>query len=75
MIVDEKTGARLIVDEECIGCGNCFRACPFNVEGSVIKHRPKANVYVKCDLCYKRETGPACVEICPQNVLSYIEHR
>jgi len=75
MVVDEKTGARLIVEEECIGCGNCFRACPFNVEGSIIKHRPKENLYVKCDLCYKRETGPACVEICPQNALCYIEHR
>jgi len=59
MVVDEKSGARLIVEEECIGCGNCFRACPFNVEGSIIKHRPKENV----------------VEICPQNALSCIEHR
>jgi Fe-S-cluster-containing hydrogenase component 2 len=75
MVVEEKTGARVIVEEECIGCGNCFRACPFNVEGSIIKHRPKENVYAKCDLCYKRETGPACVEICPQDALSYIEHR
>lgn len=75
MIVDEKTGARVIVDEECIGCGNCFRACPFNPGGSIIRHRPKENVYVKCDLCYRREGGPACVEICPQNALSYIGHR
>jgi carbon-monoxide dehydrogenase iron sulfur subunit len=75
MVVDERTGARVIVEEECIGCGNCFRACPFNVEGSIIKHRPKEKVYVKCDLCYRRERGPACVEICPQNALSYIGHR
>jgi len=73
MIADEKTGARVIVEEECIGCGNCFRACPFNAEGSII--RPKENVYVKCDLCYQREGGPACVEICPQNAVSYIGHR
>jgi len=75
MVVDEKTGARVIVEEECIGCGNCFQACPFNVEGSIIKHRPKENVYVKCDLCCRRESGPACVEICPYNALGYIEHR
>jgi len=75
MVVDEKTGARVIVEDECIGCGNCFRVCPFNVEGFIIKHRPKENVYVKCDLCYKREMGPACVEICPHNALGYINHR
>jgi Fe-S-cluster-containing hydrogenase component 2 len=75
MVVDEKTGARVIVEEECIGCGNCFRACPFNVEGFIIKHRPEENVYMKCDLCYTRESGPACVEICPYNALSYIRHR
>jgi len=75
MIVDDKTGARVIVKEECIGCGNCFRACPFNLEGFIIKHNPAENVYVKCDLCYKRETGPACVEICPQSALRYILHR
>jgi len=75
MVVDEKTGARVIVEDECIGCGNCFRACPFNVEGFIIKQRLKENVYVKCDLCYKRERGPACVEICPHTALGYINHR
>jgi Fe-S-cluster-containing hydrogenase component 2 len=75
MIVDEKTGARLIIEEECIDCGNCFRACPFNIEGSIVCHRPQQKVYVKCDLCYKRESGPACVEICPQNALRYRHHR
>jgi carbon-monoxide dehydrogenase iron sulfur subunit len=75
VVVDEKTGARVIVEENCIGCGNCFRACPFNLEGFIIKHRSKENVYVKCDLCCTREGGPACVEICPQNALSYISHR
>jgi carbon-monoxide dehydrogenase iron sulfur subunit len=71
MIVDGKTGARVIVEEECAGCGNCFRACPFNFGGFIIRRRPEGNVYLKCDLCYRREEGPACVEICPQNALSY----
>lgn len=75
MVVDERTGARVIVEEECTGCGNCYQACPFNLEGSIIRHSAKERVYVKCDLCYKREGGPACVEICPQNALSYISHR
>ncbi len=75
MAVDREIGARVIIEKECIGCGNCFRACPFNVGGFIIRHRPKENVYVKCDLCYTRERGPACVEICPHNALSYISHR
>ncbi|MDH5361874.1 MAG: 4Fe-4S dicluster domain-containing protein [Aigarchaeota archaeon] len=75
MVVDEKTGARTIVEDECIGCGNCFRACPFNTESFIISHRPQKNVYVKCDLCYRRDRGPACAEICPHDALIYISHR
>lgn len=61
---------------KCIGCKSCVLACPFgamevaatpvNKSGGV-----KANAH-KCDLCYGRDNGPACVENCPGNALKFI---
>ena len=30
-------------------------------------------VAVKCDLCYFREEGPACIQVCPTKALSLVE--
>jgi len=72
MAVDEATGARIIVESECIGCGACASACPYNSENTVIAFNQLENVYVKCDLCGGR---PRCVEICPSAALKYVEVR
>ncbi len=26
----------------------------------------------KCDLCHQRESGPACIEVCPTNALKLV---
>jgi len=69
MKIDEKTGARLIVEEKCIGCGACARACPWNGENHIIRLNASKKVYVKCDLC---GGAPKCVEFCPVNALTYV---
>lgn len=79
--VDPKTGARVINEKTCITCGRCAEACPFDVRSESVatnekvfgqKTRitfdPQKNVYTKCDLCYFREEGPACVQKCPINI-------
>lgn len=79
--VEPTSGARIIVEDKCIACGRCSEACPFPTlveteatnrialgQSSRITYDPARNVYVKCDLCYWREEGPACVEACPVNV-------
>lgn len=79
--VDPKTGARIIDEKVCIACGRCAEACPFDVRGELvatnqlqsgqktrITYDPAKNVFTKCDLCYFREEGPACVERCPINI-------
>ncbi len=79
--VDPKTGARFIKEETCVACGRCNEACPFPIspeseatnqltldQRSRITYDPKADTYAKCDLCFWREGGPACVERCPVNI-------
>lgn len=78
--IDPVTGARVIDPDLCRGCGACLRACPLTPERTVIGLRPRegseANerrpIYIKCDLCYERSEGPACVQICPGGALTFV---
>jgi len=67
--LEKKTGAKIIDTELCDNCGLCAEACPFNSNGTIIFSHPSQKVYVKCDLCFFRDEGPACVEVCPTQAL------
>jgi Fe-S-cluster-containing hydrogenase component 2 len=79
--VEPKTGARFIKEETCVSCGRCNEACIFPVSSeatatnqltfnqhSRITYDADKDTFAKCDLCYWREGGPACVERCPINI-------
>jgi Fe-S-cluster-containing hydrogenase component 2 len=79
--VEPKTGARFINEDKCVTCGRCNEACIFPTSSettatnqivfnqhSRITYDPEKDVFAKCDLCYWREGGPACVESCPINI-------
>jgi len=79
--MEPRTQARYIDESICIACGRCAEACPFDVieearatngdflgQLTRITYDPDKRVYTKCDLCYWREGGPACVERCPVNI-------
>ena len=79
--IDFKTGARYIDEGTCVSCGRCAEACPFPVSSEEqatnqitlhqktrITYDANADTFAKCDLCYWRAEGPACVEACPVNV-------
>jgi Fe-S-cluster-containing hydrogenase component 2 len=81
LVIEPKTGARIIDEQACIACGRCANACPFpaTIESKAtnqtvfgqqtrITYDAKKNVFTKCDLCHWRPEGPACVERCPVNV-------
>lgn len=59
-------GVVYIVQEQCIACGNCLAACPY--EG--IYRQGALDLYLKCDLCRGRSAGPICVEVCPTGALA-----
>jgi Fe-S-cluster-containing hydrogenase component 2 len=68
--IDGTTGATYIVEAECIGCGACVDACPFDPPR--IKIDTEKNVACKCDLCRGREGGPICIEYCPFQALKLV---
>lgn len=47
----------------CSACGDCVGACPYGM----ITIDPASGVAIKCELCGGAE--PACVAVCPSNVL------
>ncbi len=69
-----KEGAVIYNSKVCVGCRNCLIACPFNVPG--YSYSSAFNPVVKkCIFCYdtrlKYGRPPACVEVCPQEVLTF----
>ncbi len=62
-------GAVVINKDQCIGCGFCENACPYDVP-----RRGSDGKYYKCTFCVDRiQNGkePACVEVCPTGVFTF----
>jgi Fe-S-cluster-containing hydrogenase component 2 len=56
--VDENTGAKIVLDDACVGCKLCVIACPF---GTIFFDKADDKA-AKCDLC---SGDPACAHACP----------
>lgn len=79
---DAATGAVLVDDEKCIGCGKCAKTCPYGAPRIVPRplgggapdgegwRRPK-RLAVKCDCCRGVPEGPACVAACLMRCLEF----
>lgn len=61
--VDAETGAKVVLDEVCVGCKLCVIACPFGT----MHYDKQADVATKCDLC---AGDPACAHACPTGAIS-----
>jgi formate dehydrogenase iron-sulfur subunit len=69
-------GVVLYDSQKCMGCRYCMMACPFGIPR--YEWESPAPLVQKCTLCYGRlEQGelPACVETCPEGVLTFGERR
>ncbi len=80
-----ETGAVVINDDTCIGCGTCANSCPYNnirlvdirnSDGKLLRdpenQKPITNA-TKCDLCETNPGGPACVRACPHDALRRVD--
>jgi Fe-S-cluster-containing hydrogenase component 2 len=64
--VDAGTGAKIVLDQVCVGCKLCVIACPF---GTIFFDKG-AEVAAKCDLC---AGDPACAHACPTDAIEFRE--
>lgn len=62
--INEKTGAKVVNDDQCVGCKVCTIACPYGT----INYRAATGKVVKCDLC---SGAPACASACPTDAIVY----
>lgn len=73
-----REGAVIYDSTVCVGCRNCMIACPFQVPA--YSYSSAFNPMIKkCIFCYetrlKNGQPPACVEICPQEALTFGHRR
>jgi anaerobic dimethyl sulfoxide reductase subunit B len=69
---EEKYGAVRINEEECIGCRQCYDACPY---GALVFESDDEDAPArKCDMCgdrLDRGEAPVCVLSCPLRALDF----
>lgn len=66
LVRNEATGAVELVEEDCIGCRMCVKACPFGAMG----FSQEDKLPDKCDLC---GGDPECVKHCFYGALEFKE--
>jgi len=57
MFMNNETGLPVIIDDKCVACGACVKACPRNIIELRKKAKKDRKIYVACSNCDKG--GPA----------------
>lgn len=81
MYMDEAAGLPVIIDDKCVSCGACVKACPRHIIELRKKARKDRKIYVACSNCDKG--GPArkackvaciacskCFKVCEFNAIT-----
>ena len=65
-IAVDDTGAKVVIDQLCVGCHLCTIACPFGTVFTL----PKTDKAAKCNLCGGQ---PACATSCPTDAIEVVD--
>ncbi len=65
IVQSEETGAILVDEQKCNGCGWCIETCSY---GAITLH-PNTHKVMICDTC---GGDPKCIPFCPESALSFI---
>jgi Fe-S-cluster-containing hydrogenase component 2 len=63
---DEDLRAWRVNDDDCIGCGQCVDACPYQI----MRLDPITDIAIKCDLCLGKMR---CLQVCPPGALRLVD--
>jgi Fe-S-cluster-containing hydrogenase component 2 len=66
IVRDARTGAKVVLEDRCVGCKVCTIACPFGT----VNYIALTGKVQKCDLC---EGEPACAKACPTGAITYVD--
>ncbi len=75
-LTKEPNGAVVYDPDKCIGCRYCMLACPFHVPR--YEWDDTVPFMKKCELCEERLADgeiPACVDACPEEVITFGDRR
>jgi anaerobic carbon-monoxide dehydrogenase iron sulfur subunit len=64
--INDATGAKIVLDDICVGCKVCTIACPFGT----VNYNHDTGKVMKCDLCGGH---PACAQACPTGAITYVD--
>ena len=66
IVINLETGAKVVLENVCVGCKVCTIACPFGT----INYSQATGKVIKCDLC---GGDPECVKACPTEAILYVD--